>query len=101
MDSFTLIDNIPVPDTVGRGGREPKYPFRTMAIGQSFDLFDEKALASARNAAYREKQRNPDFNYGAVEYGEHGGEVERDEAGDIKEFGRPVYGRLWRVPVDE
>lgn len=98
---FRLIDNVPIPDAVGRGGREPKYPFRTMQIGQCFDLFTEKALASARNAAYREKQRNPDFNYGAVEYGQYSIEFERDEAGDIIDGGRRVWGRLWRVPTDE
>lgn len=101
MDHFVLIDNVPVPDTIGRGGREPKYPFRKMRIGQAFDLFDEKALASARNAAYREKQRNTDFNYGAVEYGLTANERERDTAGDIIEGGRVVYGRMWRVPVEE
>jgi hypothetical protein len=72
-----------------------------MAIGQAFDLYDEKALAAARNAAYREKVRFPDdFNYGAVEYGPNSTEPERDEAGDIIQNGRLVYGRLWRVPVD-
>lgn len=101
MDHFRLISNVPVPDTIGRGGREPKYPFRKMHIGQAFDLFDEKALASARNAAYREKVRNEDFNYGAVEYGPNSTECERDEAGDVIEGGRSVYGRLWRVEVDE
>ncbi len=101
MDHFLLIDNLPVPDTIGRGGREPKYPFRTMRIGQAFDLFGEKALASARNAAYREKQRNDDFNYGAVEFGPGSSERERDAAGDIVEGGRTVFGRMWRVPVEE
>jgi len=101
MDHFTLIDNVPVPDTIGRGGREPKYPFRKMDIGQAFDLFGEKALASARNAAYREKQVNSDFNYGAVEYGRESRELERDSAGDIIEGGRLVYGRMWRVPVED
>jgi hypothetical protein len=101
MDGYQLIDNIPVPESVGRGGREPKYPFRRMQIGQCFDLFTAKELASARNAAYREKQRNPDFNYGAVEYGDDSMEVERDDAGDAIPGGRIVYGRLWRVPADE
>ena len=100
MDQLKVINNVPVPDKVGRGGREPKYPFRTMTVGQCIDLFSEKELAAARNAAYREKQRNPEFNYGAVDYSariEH----ERDESGDVIEGGRRVYGRLWRVPVDE
>ena len=71
MKQITTVSNIPIPATVGRGGRELKYPFRTMGIGDCIELFSKKELASARNAAYREKQRNTDFNYGAVEYTEH------------------------------
>ena len=101
MDQFRIINNIPVPDILGRGGREPRYPFRKMRVGQCIDLFTEKELAAARNAAYREKQRNPNFNYGAVEYGPNSVEYERDEEGDVMPNGRIVYGRLWRVPLEE
>lgn len=97
MDQFRIVNNVPLPKTIGRGGREMKYPFREMEVGQCFDLFDEKAMAAARNAAYREKQRTPEFNYGAVVYGPDSEELERDEQGNIIANGRYVYGRLWRV----
>jgi hypothetical protein len=97
MAQLPTVKNIPVPPVIGKGGREPKYPFRTMAIGECIELFTDKELASARNAAYREKQKNPEFNYGAVEYGPDADEWERDESGAVKREGRRVYGRLWRV----
>ena len=98
---YKLIDNIPVPYTVGKGGRSPSYPFRTMKVGQCFELFTKKEMNAARNAAYREKVRNPSFNYGAVEYGEASQEYERDEEGDVLANPRRVWGRLWRVPAEE
>lgn len=97
MAQLPTVKNVPIPPVIGRGGREPKYPFRNMAIGECIELFTAKELASARNAAYREKQKNPEFNYGAVEYGKDADEWERDETGDIKPKARRVYGRLWRV----
>jgi hypothetical protein len=100
MSQLPTVKNIPVPPVIGRGGREPKYPFRTMAIGDCIELFTEKELAAARNAAYREKQKNPDWNYGAVEYGPNSEEWERDDRGNVRPQGRRVYGRLWRVAPD-
>lgn len=98
-NGITVVNNVPVPDKVGRGGREPKYPFRDMQIGQCIEFFSERELAAARNAAYREKQRNPEFNYGAVVCKQE--EYERDETGDIKPDARRVYGRLWRLDPED
>jgi len=97
MAKLPTVRNVPIPGVIGGGGREPKYPFRTMAIGDCIELFSAKELASARNAAYREKQKNPQFNYGACQYGEDADEWERGENGGLKKNGRKVYGRLWRV----
>lgn len=96
------VRGLSVPAVIGRrGGRAPKYPFRTMAIGDCIELFSAKELAAARNAAYREKQKNPGFNYGAVEYGEGADEWEHDNTGKRLRNGRRVYGRLWRMDPEK
>ena len=66
-------------------------------LARQYALLGHRVCASARNAAYREKQKNPEFNYGAVEYGEDADEWERTESGQMRRNGRRVYGRLWRV----
>lgn len=80
MTQFKIERGIPVPSSIGRGGRESKYPFEKMRVGDSFALDNEKQLQSARNAAYLYKKSTPDFNYGAVQ---------NDDGG----------GRLWRLEV--
>lgn len=98
MAKIKTIKGVPIPPQVGRGGvRARKYPFDTMSVGDCIELFSKQELANARNAAYREKQRNSLFNYGAVEYPDNVTEWERDEDGDEIPGGRQVIGRLWRV----
>ncbi len=94
-----VVKSVPIPNYAGGQGRAYKYPFRDMAVGACIELFDEKSLAAARNAAWREKRRNPEFNYTAIALPENSNEVESDERGKPIEGGRRVYGRLWRTEV--
>ena len=87
--SHEIVPNVPIPE--GNAARSYKYPFREMAVGDCIELFDERQMAAARNAAWREKKRTSDFNYTAVVYG-HSSNESRD--------GRNVYGRLWRIAAE-
>jgi hypothetical protein len=94
-----VVSDVPIPDDKGRG-HKLKYPFQRMAVGTCIELFDEKSLAAARNAAWREKKRNPEFNYTAIAYGPDSGEIARDADGNIQVPAIPVYGRLWRIAAE-
>ena len=99
--SHYVIDGVNIPDDKGRG-RTLKYPFAKMEVGSCIELFDEKSLAAARNAAWREKKRNPSFNYTAIAYGSDSNEVPHSPDGKpLPGDERRVYGRLWRVAAED
>lgn len=50
-----LKNDIPVPDALVVPGRPPEYPFRTMAIGQSFSIPLDK-LRAVRSAVWRQNR---------------------------------------------
>ena len=99
--SHLVVSGVEIPDDQGRG-RALKYPFQTMEVGSCIELFDAKELAAARNAAWREKKRNPSFNYTAISYGPDSKERPHTSTGHRLEHDeRRVYGRLWRIEPEE
>lgn len=49
-----LVSNeIPLPDEPTVSGRPPEYPFRTMQVGESFQVLTER-LKSVRTAVWRQ-----------------------------------------------
>ena len=78
--SIQIEKDVPMADVLGRG-KESKYPFSDMEVGDSIALSDEKQLKSARNAAHRFKQsqtQHLQWDYGATKY-------------------KDGSGRLWRI----
>lgn len=86
MNPITAERGFPIPENIGRGAKPGRYPWPTMAIGDSISLNTANELQAARNSAYVYKKKNPHiFNYGAC----------RDR--DNSRGG----GRLWRIEVDQ
>lgn len=99
--SHQVVSGLSIPDDKGRG-RTLKYPFAKMEVGSCIELFDEKSLAAARNAAWREKKRNPSFNYTAIAYGPGSQEPPHTANGyRMENDTRRVFGRLWRIEPEE
>lgn len=50
-----VTSSYPVPDHLVLAGRPPKYPFRTMAVEESFPVEDDD-LRSVRTAVWRQNR---------------------------------------------
>ena len=59
---YRLESHLPIPES--RPGPKTRYPFGTMAVGESF-LVDRDAAYRARNAVNAYKGKHPGWNYTA------------------------------------
>jgi len=63
--AITLDKNVPIPAYHHGPGRPPRYPFGTMAVGDSFALgvHFHTEVAKVRDAATKWKSKHPGWDY--------------------------------------
>ncbi len=66
-----IDSNIEPSPLIGRG-KNPRWPFDEMEIGDSVAVTSAKDLKAIRNAAYLYRLKHEGFDYGSVKEGEGG-----------------------------
>jgi hypothetical protein len=61
MSEIVVRSGVPLPSPRGRGVRESKYPFASMAVGDSFVLADASARTVRRAVAVFQKKFKSKF----------------------------------------
>lgn len=95
--SFTIEQDVPMP------GRRNRYPFDTMASGQSFSIEGEEESRKVRNAAYQYAKKVNTANAEAIAAGTSAEvkfalrKTDEVDTGAQDAEGKPVTVKLYRL----
>lgn len=90
--SFVIDTDVPMPS------RRNRYPFDTMASGQSFEITGEEESRKVRNAAYQyAKKANAERAEGAPEVKFALRKVNEVDTGAVDAEGQPITVKVYRL----